>query len=62
MCGEGMDSSDKATNKANSAAYKYAMFELFCIPTGQSSASKETPKSGAITFKASLLLWISAKR
>lgn len=30
--GEGSDSLDKATNKAMSAAYKYAMFMSFCIP------------------------------
>jgi hypothetical protein len=30
--GEGMDSADKATNKAMSAAYKYAAFQAFCIP------------------------------
>lgn len=33
MTGEGMDSGDKAVNKALSAAYKYACFQLFCIPT-----------------------------
>lgn len=31
--GEAMDSADKATNKAMSAAYKYAAFQSFCIPT-----------------------------
>lgn len=31
--GEAMDSSDKATNKAMSAAYKYAAFMAFAIPT-----------------------------
>jgi hypothetical protein len=31
--GEAMDSGDKATNKAQSAAFKYACMELFCIPT-----------------------------
>lgn len=31
--GEGMDSGDKATNKAMSIAFKYACFQLFCIPT-----------------------------
>lgn len=31
--GEAMDSGDKATNKAMSAAYKYAAFQAFCIPT-----------------------------
>jgi hypothetical protein len=31
--GEGMDSGDKAVNKAMSAAFKYALLQLFCIPT-----------------------------
>ena len=31
--GEAMDVSDKATNKAMSAAYKYAAFQAFAIPT-----------------------------
>lgn len=31
--GEGMDSGDKATNKAMAIAFKYACFQLFCIPT-----------------------------
>ena len=31
--GEAMDSADKATNKAMSAAYKYMALQLFCIPT-----------------------------
>lgn len=33
MYGEAMDSADKATNKALSAAYKYACLEAFAIPT-----------------------------
>ena len=31
--GEGMDSGDKSSNKAMSAAFKYALFQVFCIPT-----------------------------
>lgn len=31
--GEAMDRGDKGTNKAMTAAYKYACFEAFCIPT-----------------------------
>jgi ERF superfamily len=31
--GEAMDFSDKATNKAMSAAYKYMAMQVFCIPT-----------------------------
>lgn len=37
--GEAMDSADKATNKAMSAAYKYLALLTFCIPT---EASPET--------------------
>ena len=33
VIGEAMDSGDKSTNKAMSVAMKYAMFQLFCIPT-----------------------------
>lgn len=31
--GEAMDSGDKGTNKAMSIAMKYALFQIFCIPT-----------------------------
>lgn len=31
--GEAMDSADKSSNKAMSAAYKYAALQTFCIPT-----------------------------
>ena len=31
--GEGMDSGDKASNKAMAIAFKYACFQVFCIPT-----------------------------
>lgn len=41
--GEAMDSSDKATNKAMSAAYKYALIQTFCIPTeGDNDADAKT--------------------
>lgn len=33
VIGEGMDSGDKASNKALSIAYKYACLQVFCIPT-----------------------------
>lgn len=33
VVGEGMDSGDKATNKAMAIAFKYACFQVFCIPT-----------------------------
>jgi hypothetical protein len=41
--GEAMDSADKSTNKAMSAAYKYAAFQAFCIPTeGDNDADATT--------------------
>lgn len=33
VIGEGMDSGDKATNKAMAIAHKYALLQAFCIPT-----------------------------
>ncbi len=41
--GEAMDSADKATNKAMSAAYKYAAFQTFCIPVDVEDADATTP-------------------
>lgn len=41
--GEAMDSGDKATNKAMSAAYKYALMQAFAIPTeGDNDADATT--------------------
>ena len=41
--GEAMDSADKSSNKAMSAAYKYAAFMAFCIPTeGDNDADATT--------------------
>lgn len=54
--GEAMDSGDKATNKAMSAAYKYMAMQVFAIPTeGDNDADKTshavkpkiTPAAGA---------------
>lgn len=33
IIGEALDTGDKATNKAMAIAYKYACFQVFCIPT-----------------------------
>ena len=42
--GEGMDSGDKATNKAMAIAFKYACFQVFCIPTEEmKDPDSETP-------------------
>lgn len=46
--GEAMDSADKATNKAMSAAYKYAAMQAFCIPTeGDNDADAVTHEVAA---------------
>lgn len=45
VVGEGMDSGDKASNKAMSVAMKYAMFQVFCIPTEEmQDPDAETPE------------------
>ena len=46
VVGEGMDSGDKATNKAMSVAFKYACFQTFCIPTESlmDDPDRETPE------------------
>ena len=44
VIGEGMDSADKSSNKAMAAGMKYAMFQVFCIPTEEMPDSdSETP-------------------
>lgn len=44
VIGEGMDSGDKATNKAMSIAFKYACFQVFCIPTEEmKDPDEDTP-------------------
>ena len=46
--GEGLDSSDKSTNKASSGAIKYAMIQTFTIPTeDMQDADRTTPEAGA---------------
>lgn len=46
--GEASDTGDKATNKAMSAAYKYAAFMAFAIPTeGDNDADAHTPEPAA---------------
>lgn len=46
-CGEGIDSSDKATNKAMSAAMKYALIELFSVPTQDvEDGDRDNPEAG----------------
>jgi hypothetical protein len=64
VVGEAMDRSDKSANKAMSAAFKYACFQTFCIPTeemhdteeeslpiGNKKANETTPKGDPMLSK-----------
>lgn len=52
--GEGMDSGDKATNKAMAIAFKYACFQVFCIPTEEmKDPDEETPEPSTAKERAS---------
>lgn len=54
VVGEGMDSGDKASNKAMAVAHKYAILQAFCVPTeevddpdAQTHQVKAKPKQSA---------------
>lgn len=57
--GEAMDSGDKATNKAMSAAYKYAAMQAFSIPTeGDNDADAHTHEVAARMPENTLADWL----
>lgn len=63
--GEAMDSGDKSLNKALSAAYKYACFQLFSIPTEEMKDSEEDSYmigDGPITAREAEILRNEFKR
>jgi hypothetical protein len=61
--GEAMDSADKATNKAMSAAYKYAAFQAFAIPTeADNDADAVTPEPVKPANSNMVTEWIDAIR
>lgn len=45
--GEAQDSADKSTNKAMSAAFKYALFFVFCVPTDEPDADQVSEPASA---------------
>lgn len=54
IAAEGLDSGDKATNKALSAALKYALIQTFSVPTeDMAEGDLETPEIGYITASSS---------
>lgn len=72
VIGEGMDTGDKATNKAMSIAFKYACFQVFCIPTEEMAdpdaechevkAKAEEPKSDLETRRDELVKMLIQKK
>jgi hypothetical protein len=51
--GEAMDSGDKATNKAMSAAHKYAFIQAFSIPVeGDNDSENQTPEVFGMSINA----------
>jgi len=51
---EGLDTSDKATNKALSAALKYALIQMFAVPTADNvDADRESPQIASSAPKVS---------
>lgn len=59
--GEGMDSSDKATNKAMSAAFKYALLQAFVVPTMAVEADWDDGGLSEAEQEAEREAWISAR-
>lgn len=48
VIGEGMDTADKASNKAMAVGMKYALFQAFCIPTEEMvDPDGETPEGSS---------------
>ncbi|MDQ5946009.1 MAG: hypothetical protein QG619_1432, partial [Pseudomonadota bacterium] len=64
--GEAMDSADKATNKAMSAAYKYLALLVFCIPTeatADTDADFSTHELASTSMSSKVLTeWLEAIR
>ena len=54
VVGEGMDSADKSSNKAMAIAFKYACFQVFCIPTEEMTKADPdyySPEESVITME-----------
>ena len=66
VVGEGLDGGDKATSKALSIAYKYAMFQTFCIPT-EDDPDKDVyeaavPTNDYSVQKIDVAVWLAEKQ
>jgi len=61
FAGEGMDRGDKSLNKACTAAFKYFLFEAFCIPVeGTPDADRESPEIGLVVAPDPMQLHLEA--
>lgn len=58
---EGMDTGDKACNKAMSAAHKYALLQVFCIPTEEAKDSENEHFEQERSFTATASAVAAAK-
>ena len=59
--GEGMDRGDKSLNKACTAAFKYFLFEAFCIPVdGTADADRDSPEIGLVVEPDPLQIHLAA--
>ena len=54
VVGEGMDSGDKSSNKAMAVAFKYACFQVFCIPTEEMALSDPDTETPEVSTTAGL--------
>lgn len=61
VMGEAMDSGDKSMNKAMSAAFKYACFQTFCIPTEEMKDSEQDSPEPAYPSKDEMIALIEKK-
>jgi hypothetical protein len=62
IASEGLDSGDKATNKALSAALKYALIQTFQVPTADmEDGDADSPELGAKSPAKNLVKEIAAK-
>ncbi len=60
--GEAMDSADKATNKAMSAAYKYLALLVFCIPTEATPDNDADFSTHDVAASQSRATWLETQK
>jgi len=61
VIGEGMDSGDKASNKAMAVAHKYALLQVFSIPTSELKDPENDSHEIVVSRKAEILAEVRSK-